>query len=159
MSPPGMTITCTETGMRIFVDTSAWFALNDRTDQFHKKARGFIESLKSAPILFITTDYVVDETLTLLRFKVSHREAMAFLRLFSRSPQVVREQAPPDHLKRADAIFSKYHDNPWSFTDCVSFAFMEGKVLKDVFTFDAKFSQFGMRVYPADPLKNAEGRR
>jgi predicted nucleic acid-binding protein len=53
----------------------------------------------------------------------------------------------------------EYRDKPLSFTDCVSFAVMEGKGLKDAFTFDANFSQFGMCGHPADPLKNAEGRR
>jgi predicted nucleic acid-binding protein len=134
--------------MRIFVDTSAWFALNSRKDQHHKQAGNFVASLKSNPVLLITTDYVVDETLTLLRFKVSHREAVAFLRLFSRSPQIVREQVTPEHLKRAEAIFSRCHDKFWSFTDCVSFAFMEEKGLKDVFAFDENFSQFGMRIHP-----------
>jgi uncharacterized protein len=143
-----MIIICTESRMRIFVDTSAWFALNSRKDRHHKQARDFIASIKTSPILFLTTDYIVDETLTLLRFKVSHRDALAFLRLLSRSPQIAREQVTPDHLKRAEDIFSRYRDKPWSFTDCVSFAFMEEKGLEDAFAFDENFSQFGMRVHP-----------
>jgi uncharacterized protein len=148
MFPAGMTITCMEARMRIFVDTSAWFALNSRNDQHHNRARDFVAGIKTNPVLFFTTDYVVDETLTLLRFKVSHREAMAFLRLLSRSPQISCEQVKPDHLKRAEDIFSRYQDKPWSFTDCVSFAFMEGKGLEDAFAFDENFPQFGMRVHP-----------
>jgi len=134
--------------MRIFVDTSAWFALSNRKDQHHKQAREFLASFQSVPVLFLTTDYVVDETLTLLRLKVSHREALAYLRLFSRSPQLSREQVTPDHLKRAEEIFARYDDKSWSFTDCVSFAFMEAKNLQDAFTFDANFGQFGMKVHP-----------
>jgi uncharacterized protein len=143
-----MIITCMETGMKIFVDTSAWFALNNRKDQNHKKARKFIESLKSDPMLLFTTDYVVDETLTLLRFKVSHREAASFLHLLKQSNRIVREQATSDHLKRAEEIFLQYNDKLWSFTDCLSFAFMEEKGLKDAFAFDVNFSQFGMCVHP-----------
>jgi hypothetical protein len=30
------------------------------------------------------------------------------------------------------------------------------RVWLDAFTFDANFSQFGMRVHPADPLTSAE---
>lgn len=143
--------------MRIFVDTSAWFALNDRKDQNHKKARKFVESLKADPVLFFTTDYVVDETLTLLRFKVSHRAAASFIRMFSQSQQIIREQAVADHLKRAEEIFLQYKDKLWSFTDCVSFAFMEEKGLKDAFSFDINFSQFGMYVHP-DPQKDKNHR-
>jgi uncharacterized protein len=148
MCPIGTTITSTEIKMRIFVDTSAWFALNSRKDRHHKQARDFIASIRNSPILFLTTDYVVDETLTLLRFKVSHREAVAFLRLLSRSPQITYEQVTPAHLRRAEDIFSRFHDKPWSFTDCVSFAFMEEKELEDAFAFDEHFSQYGMRVLP-----------
>jgi uncharacterized protein len=150
MCLPGMTITCMGTRMKIFADTSAWFALNDRNDQYHIQARKFVENLKAGPVLFFTTDYVVDETATLLRFKVSHREAVAFLRLVSKSPQIVCEQVTPDQIKRAEEIFSKYRDKSWSFTDCVSFAFMEERGLKDAFTFNLNFSQFGMCVHP-DP--------
>lgn len=134
--------------MRMFVDTSAWFALNDRKDQHHDEAVTFIRSLRATPVLLFTTDYIVDETVTLLRFRVSHREALAFLRLFAGSPQILREQVTLDHLKRAAEIFRRYRDKLWSFTDCVSFAFMEEKGLDDAFAFDANFSQFGVRVHP-----------
>jgi len=134
--------------MKLFVDTSAWFALNDRKDQHYARAAGFMRSLKDKPVLFLTTDYIVDETLTLLRFRISHREATAFLRLFERSPQIVREQVTSDHLRRAEEIFSGYRDKLWSFTDCVSFAFMEERGLEDAFAFDANFTQFGIRIHP-----------
>jgi len=139
--------------MKLFVDTSAWFALNNRKDRNHKHAREFAASLKGSPVLLLTTDYIVDETLTLLRFKVSHREAVAFLRLFSQSPHVIREQVTPEHLKRAEDIFSRFRDKQWSFTDCVSFAFMEERGLKDAFAFDINFSQFGMRVHPVPKIE------
>jgi uncharacterized protein len=140
--------------MKIFVDTSAWFALNNRRDQYHRQARDFVASLKSSPILFFTTDYIIDETLTLLRFKVSHREAAAFLRIFSRSRLIVREQANPGQLKRAEEIFLRCRDKFWSFTDCVSLAFMEEKRLEDAFTFDSNFSQFGLRVHPSPDMSS-----
>jgi predicted nucleic acid-binding protein len=144
-----MTIIYTGREMRIFVDTSAWFALNNRKDQHHQQAVNFIADHRSSPILFLTNDYVIDETVTLLRFKVSHREAAAFLRLFSRSRQLVCEQVTPEDIKRAEEIFLHYRDKSWSFTDCVSFAFMEERDLQDAFAFDANFSQFGVLVHPS----------
>ncbi len=147
----GTTITCTGMMMRMFVDTSAWFALGDRKDQYHDRATAFLRNLKFEPVLLLTTDYVVDETLTLLRFKVSHREALAFLRLFKRGSQITREQVNSEHLRRAEEVFSRYRDKRWSFTDCVSFAFMEEKGLQEAFAFGANFSQFGFRVHPLSP--------
>jgi uncharacterized protein len=143
-----MTTACAAAKMKMFVDTSAWFALNDRKDQHHARAVAFMQRLKVNPVLFLTTDYIVDETVALLRFKVSHQEVLSFLQLFERSTQIIREQVTPEHLRRAEEIFSGYRDKRWSFTDCVSFAFMEEKDLEDAFVFDANFSQFGIRVHP-----------
>jgi predicted nucleic acid-binding protein len=136
--------------MRIFVDTSAWFALNSRNDRHHGRAAAFIRSLETKPVLFLTNDYIIDETLTLLRFKVSHGEARAFLRLVSRSPHITREQVTAGDLRRAEEIFLRYRDKPWSFTDCVSFAFMEERAVRDAFAFDANFTQFGLRLQPGE---------
>jgi uncharacterized protein len=134
--------------MKIFVDTSAWFALNNRKDQNHKNARRFIESCASTPVLFFMTDYIVDETLTLLRIKISHAAAASFLALTKQSRSIVCEQASSDTLRRAEEIFLSYSDRRWSFTDCVSFAYMEQKGLKDAFTFDDDFNQFGITIHP-----------
>ena len=46
----------------IFVDTSAWFAAYVPSDPQHRAVR---EEIEAAPRL-VTTDYVIDETLTLL---------------------------------------------------------------------------------------------
>ncbi len=48
----------------IFVDTGAWFASIVPTDPNHNKAADWLQN--NSEILF-TTDYIVDETLTLLR--------------------------------------------------------------------------------------------
>lgn len=142
--------------MRLFVDTGAWFALNDRKDRHHAAASRFLESFGTEPVLLFTTDYIVDEAVTLLRFKISHREAVAFLKFISQSAQVSFEQVTEGHLKRAGAIFSRYQDKLWSFTDCVSFAFMEERGLADAFTFDSNFAQFGLRVHPSDTRSGAD---
>jgi predicted nucleic acid-binding protein len=125
--------------MKIFVYTSAWFALNDRKDQNHERAVKFVKSFKSSPVLFMTTDYIVDETLTLLRLRISHRDALSFLHLVSHSQQIIKEQLTPEQLIRAEKIFSKYSDKFWSFIDCTSFAFMENKRLNEAFAFDLNF--------------------
>lgn len=47
----------------IFVDTGAWFAAIVPTDPNHERAAAFLAANREP---LITTDYVVDETLTLL---------------------------------------------------------------------------------------------
>ncbi|MCC7475419.1 MAG: type II toxin-antitoxin system VapC family toxin [Pirellulales bacterium] len=54
----------------IFVDTGAWFALSIESDPDHLAAKSFVAANREE---FITTDYVVDELLTL--FKVRGQKA------------------------------------------------------------------------------------
>jgi predicted nucleic acid-binding protein len=55
----------------IFVDTGGWFALIVPTDPNHGQAAEWLQT--NNEILF-TTDYVVDETLTLLRARGENKE-------------------------------------------------------------------------------------
>lgn len=134
--------------MRLFVDTGAWFALNSRSDENHAAAVEFVERFKREPVLFYTTDYVVDETLTLLRFKVSHTEAVRFLDFLARGKRVSKQVSSPEMVLQAESLFRRYADKLWSFTDCVSFAFMDAFNLEAAFAFDQDFAQYGKQVYP-----------
>jgi hypothetical protein len=58
----------------VFVDTSAWFASVVPDDPDHAAA---IKWLRENERLLITTDYVVDEILTLLRARGQNRRAAA----------------------------------------------------------------------------------
>ena len=49
---------------RIFVDTSAWYAIIDKNDQDHAAAVGKIQIL-DRPL--VTSTYILDEILTLLK--------------------------------------------------------------------------------------------
>lgn len=91
----------------------------------------------------ITTDYVVDETLTLLRARNENQRAIAFGRsvLEGQGANVV----PISDLDLAKSweIFKKYSDKEWSFTDCTSFVVMERLGIQKAFAFDDHFRQFG----------------
>ena len=50
----------------IFVDTGAWFAISVPTDPHHRAALRWLSG-NARP--FLTTDYVIDETLTLLKVR------------------------------------------------------------------------------------------
>ncbi|RPJ49623.1 MAG: PIN domain-containing protein [Acidobacteria bacterium] len=134
--------------MDLFVDTSAWFALIDKNDQNHRRAAEFLHQLSETPILFHLTDYIVDETTTLLRIKVSHRRAVAFLDYLKTGANIVRSHVSPDLLVEAENLFRRYKDKKWSLTDCVSFAYMDQEGLQDVFSFDANFREYGKQIHP-----------
>lgn len=72
----------------VFVDTGAWIALSDRSDQHHEEARRIYERLKLDRIRFLTSDYVIDETVTRLRYDSSHKHAVRFLDLIARAQEI-----------------------------------------------------------------------
>ena len=51
----------------IFVDTSAWFAASVPTDPNYQRADAFLAG--ADPRTLVTTDYVLDETLTLVKMR------------------------------------------------------------------------------------------
>lgn len=65
----------------VFVDTSARKAFYDEEDELHGEARNLMNAISSKEIpvrAFITSDYVMDETITLIRFAHSHGKATEF---------------------------------------------------------------------------------
>lgn len=130
----------------IFVDTSAFFALADQTDRFHRLAVRFVESNDR---LLITSNLVVHEAITLLRMRLSHEAAMRFgQRLLDDNVMPVIRVTPADERK-AWETFRRYRDKQFSFVDCTSFVLMKRHGIGEAFAFDQDFRQFGRWVvYP-----------
>lgn len=63
---------------KVFIDTSAWKALYDKDDPFHKLAKRTLAEFKRKGNLTYTSNFVVDETLTLLRIRVDYASAIDF---------------------------------------------------------------------------------
>ena len=63
----------------IFVDTGAWIAILNPNDQHHREAIAIYRDLQQQKTRFLTTDYVIDETATRLRYDTNHSLAVMFL--------------------------------------------------------------------------------
>ncbi len=134
----------------IFIDTSAFYAMEVQTDVNHNTA-----SLVKADIaknkygLLCTTNYVINEALTLSRFKVGHEETIAFWAKVrkSKSLKIIRiDEAIEDS---AWNIFKNHDDKELSFTDCTSFVVMKELAIEKAFAFDQHFSQMGFETLPS----------
>jgi predicted nucleic acid-binding protein len=124
----------------IFVDTNAWFASMVPWDANHAAATAWLAHNK-LPLL--TTDYVADETLTLLRIRKEHALAVQFgVHLFAGRLGQLHYLTPAD-IADAWEIFVRFKDKDWSFTDCTSKAVMEKLGITTAFSFDYHFHQFG----------------
>jgi predicted nucleic acid-binding protein len=90
-----------------------------------------------------TANYVVDETVTLLRVRHSHEAAVDFLETVEQSSSLALEWMDTDRFQSASAFFRGHRDREWSFTDCVSFCLMRELRIRDAFTTDHHFKQAG----------------
>jgi predicted nucleic acid-binding protein len=108
----------------IFVDTSAFIARYLVRDQFHNAASDYWKSLASSSVGCVTSNFVVDEVVTLLsRRTTTHFAAERARQIYSSRVLHIFRPDEADETS-AVAILEQYADREISFTDCVSFALM-----------------------------------
>ena len=130
----------------IFVDTGAWYASLVPTDPDHRRAAQWLAANHS-PLL--TTDYVIDETLTLLRVRGERKRALLLGARFFRHELAEIHKITNADLTLAWKTFEQFDDKGWSFTDCTSKVVMEQLGITTAFAFDHHFQQFGtIQVVP-----------
>jgi predicted nucleic acid-binding protein len=127
--------------MRLFYDTGAFCALAILEDEHHKSAQTCLElALYSNPIQF-TSNYVLDETYTLIRSRRGHFTAVTFMKNYERLAITVLRVTEEIEMD-ACTIFRKYDLPRLSFTDCTSFALVNAHNIDHVFSFDEHFRMF-----------------
>lgn len=133
----------------IFVDTGAFLARYLARDQHHSAARKAWDELAAGSQRVHTSNFVLDETFTLLGrwagpdFAADRAEAL----LTSTTLVILRPGADDEH--DALELFRKFGDQQVSFTDCVSFALMRRHGIDRAFGFDRHFVHAGFELWPA----------
>jgi len=139
----------------VFIDTGGWMACADRADPAHWACAAARDSTLEAGRILITTDFVVDETLTLIRFRLGLAAADAWWQQIDGSARLRWERIESDRFERARNLFFQYQDKDLSFTDCTSVAVMRELKLKTVITTDGHFQQVGFEVLPSARSRKA----
>ena len=127
----------------IFIDTGAFLARYLSHDQYHRSAVSVWEKLGSSNENCFTSNFVLDETFTLLARRAGYDFAV------QRAKNIYASQAlnifRPDKKDELNAInyFGKYADQHVSFTDCISFILMRREKIHRVFSFDRHFAMAG----------------
>lgn len=134
--------------MKVFVDTSAWAAYYDPSDRWHATARAAVQRSVHARVTFVTTDYILDETLTLLLMHAGRQQALQCGESLLQSRNVELVHIDPATWNQAWQMFRRYDDKQWAFTDCTSFALMRARGLQRAFSFDRHFVQAGFLLWP-----------
>lgn len=88
-----------------------------------------------------TSNYIFDESVTLIRTKLGFDAALSFGNTMKSSKVVKMFKVTEETGNKAWEIFCNYKDKELSFTDCTSFTLMEEQKIKNAFAFDADFEK------------------
>jgi len=133
----------------IFIDTSAWVALNEKNDSYHKDAKSFIEKIKKGELnfgLIHSSDLILHETYTYLLYNYNYMAAVDIVNKILQSNIIIH----PFNSLQFDEVWKKIeHDkSELSFVDRSTIMYMEKYDIKHIFTFDSDFLSVGFEKYP-----------
>lgn len=132
---------------RVFVDTSAWVALLNKSDQYFQNAIKVYSDL--ADVKLFVSNFVVGETYTWLRNKVSYKTAYSFLKSTYKKSELSQAEiiyADSSLEQSALHLLERYKDHRISFTDALSFSVMDKLKISDAFAYDSHFLIAGFNV-------------
>jgi predicted nucleic acid-binding protein len=126
---------------RVFVDTSAFYALMDRSDNNFEKAAGLWKSFLERDFYLQTSNYVIVETLALLQSRLGFEAANLWYRNVLSLVEILWIDGLMHNL--AYELWLGFGRKKLSFVDCVSFITMRHYKVEKVFGFDKHFVEQG----------------
>lgn len=129
----------------IFLDTSFFKGLVDPKDDFHERANKLWSQFLEDDEFFLTTNFILDETFTLVRKRCGQELAVVFKEVIESTKNLRLERISSRDGERVwEWFFNDWSD--LSYTDCTSFAVMKRLGLERVATFDEHFARAGFKV-------------
>ncbi len=131
----------------IFIDTTVWVGASDRNDDFHNSSAEIINALRLGNLpLALTTDFIIDETVTILgkRKGLSAEQAKDIGKKILASPRVFSVFIDEALLAESLERYPKYKGR-LSLTDTCSVIVMERYGVKEVYSHDSDFDLAGFR--------------
>ncbi len=129
----------------VLIDSGASAALINSDDVHHRDAIAIQRRLETTrPRLFLT-NFLVDETYTLLLVRIGYRYAVEFLNRVDQGTITLIHVTSADEAQ-AQQLLRRYSDKRFSYTDATSFVVMERLGIEAAFTFDRNFAQYGLPV-------------
>ena len=138
------------------VDTGAWIALLSRADQYAATAAERYRTLSAEGARLVTTNYVVDETATRLRYGAGLDAALAYRRMLDDSVKARRLRIAwvDESIEReAWRLLEQYRDVTLSLTDATTAVAARRSRISEIFGFDRDFEALGLLVLPGSPRK------
>jgi uncharacterized protein len=128
----------------IFIDTTIWASAIDTSDTLHEDGSAVLKALAEGKLpQALTTDFVLDETLTLLKMRGGRPEAIAKgVAGIMSSPSVNLVYVDEGLFDAALRTYRKYER--LSFTDAVTLVMMQKRKIKEIFSHDEDFDIKGI---------------
>ena len=134
--------------MKVFIDTWGWLALGDRKEKRHQEIKAWYSTIHLNAGMIYTSDYVLDETFTLLFRRLDYKKAIHSLESIQDSVNknfIKIIWMNPSRFEKAKELRRKFSDKPLiSFTDLTSMAIMSEFEINNILTEDNHFLQVGL---------------
>ena len=135
---------------KVYIDTSAFYALMDRSDQHHKEAAIMWPLILERGQTLLTGNYIVVETMALLQSRLGFDAArMWYQDILSITDVIWTEQ---DLHNTAYEFWLSLGRRKLSLVDCLSFMTMRKMEIQKAFAFDKHFSEHGFEVLKENSL-------
>jgi predicted nucleic acid-binding protein len=135
----------------VYADTGAFIALLWARDRAHGRMRDHYRELRARGDVLLTSNLVVSETATRLRFDAGLPVALAFRELLDAavgSGRLIVRHTDPEVDAKAWELMERHADARLSFTDCVgAVTAAEGRAAA-VFGLDRDFRVLGFALEP-----------
>lgn len=132
----------------VFIDTWGWVALGQRKEPRHEDVTKLYQSLRARHIPTYTSDYVLDEVITLLFRREPFDQAVRFLEAIlaaAHQGYLSLVRITPEYFTEAWDLRRRFQDKPRiSYTDLTSMVIMRDLRINRVLTEDEHFTQVGM---------------
>ena len=132
----------------IFIDTWGWLAMGHRRDQYHQQVKALYQTLRSSQTAMHTSDYILDELMTLLFKREVFQEAVLFMEGIFKATELEQIQIhriTSNRFQAAWELRKQFQDKPLiSFTDLTSMVLMRELGIQQILTQDEHFLQTGM---------------
>ena len=132
--------------MRVFADTSAFFAVLDADDRNHDAARQTWEELLTREAVLVCSNYVLVETLALVQNRLGIPAVRTFQEDIIPVLNVEWVDEPVHQVGIASVLAAARKE--LSLVDCISFEIMRRLGIKTAFTFDRYFEEQGFSCLP-----------
>ena len=129
---------------RVFVDTSAFYALMDRSDNNHEEAASLWTHFLKKDSHLKTSNYIIVETLALLQSRLGFEAANLWRRDVLSLAEVLWIDGSMHNL--AYELWLSLGRRRLSFVDCVSFVTMRHYKIEKAFGFDRHFDEQGFEI-------------